>query len=182
MNEIFLVLAMLQTSPVAELPAPVEENDIVAEVEMAEEKPDPVTGEFAVDPYEQSNDNAGAKPFGSPSMANQFGGQSGIRKLTDRLVEISHNDPRISDIFKGQDLVRLRRTLFEQFCYILAAGCDYTGRDMRAAHANMGLERNDLNALVENLQRAMQEQTIPFAAQNRLLAKLAPMDRAVLQK
>lgn len=182
MNEIFLVLAMLQTSPVAELPAPVEENDIVAEVEMAEEKPDPVTGEFAVDPYEQSNDNAGAKPFGSPSMANQFGGQSGIRKLTDRLVEISHNDPRISDIFKGQDLVRLRRTLFEQFCYILAAGCDYTGRDMRAAHANMGLERNDLNALVENLQRAMREQTIPFAAQNRLLAKLAPMDRAVLQK
>ena len=182
MNEILLALVMVQASPELDLPTPLEEADVVADVEIAEEKPDPVTGEFAVDPYVQSNENAGARPFGSPSMANQFGGQAGIRKLTDRLVEISHDDPRISDIFKGQDLVRLRRTLFEQFCYILAAGCDYTGRDMRAAHANMGLKRNDLNALVENLQRAMQEQGIPFAAQNRLLAKLAPMDRAVLQK
>ena len=34
----------------------------------------------------------------------------------------------------------------------------------------------------ENLQTAMQEQHIPFAAQNRFLAKLAPMDRGVLQK
>jgi len=182
MNEILVVLVMLQTSPHLKQPAPVEETDVATEVVFVEEKPDPVTGEFAVDPYPQRNENAGAKPFASLSMANQFGGQSGIRSMTDRLVDISHNDPRISDIFKGQDIVRLRRTLFEQFCYILAAGCDYTGRDMRAAHANMGLERDDLNALVENLQRAMQERRIPFVAQNRLLAKLAPMDRAVLQK
>lgn len=182
MNELLLIFAMLQVSPEYEAPAPVEEAEVVEEVSFAEEKPDPVTGEFAVDPYTQSNENAGAKPFQSSSMAETFGGQAGIRILTDRLVEISHNDPRISDIFKGQDLVRLRRTLFEQFCYILSAGCDYTGRDMRAAHADMGLERDDLNALVENLQKAMQEQRIPFGAQNRLLAKLAPMERAVLQK
>ena len=179
MNGILLVLAMLQTSPDLEVPAPESAAEAVT---FSEEKPDPVTGEFAVDPYVQSNENAGAKPFAASSMANQFGGKLGIRKLTDRLVDISHNDPRISDIFKGQDTVRLRRTLFEQFCYILAAGCDYTGRSMRAAHSDMGLERDDLNALVENLQTAMQEHRIPFAAQNRLLAKLAPMDRAVLQK
>ena len=182
MNELLLVLALIQSSSELEPSTLVDEAAVVAELEMPEESPDPVTGEFAVDPYVQTNENAGAKPFASSSMANQFGGKSGIRKLTDRLVDISHIDPRISDIFKGQDIVRLRRTLFEQFCYILAAGCDYTGRDMRAAHANMGLERDDLNALVENLQAAMHEHHIPFAAQNRFLAKLAPMDRAVLQK
>ena len=79
-------------------------------------------------------------------------------------------------------MLQLRRTLFEQFCFLLGAGCDYTGRDMRAAHADMGLERDDLNALVENLQQAMREQRIAFSAQNRFLAKLAPMYRAVLQK
>lgn len=182
MNEIFLILAMLQTSPELEIAARVDETEVAAEANIPEEKPDPVTGEFAVDPYVQNNENAGARPFAASAMANQFGGQSGIRNMTNKLVEISLTDPRISDIFQGQDMVRLRRTLFEQFCFILAAGCNYTGRDMRAAHANMGLERDDLNALVENLQRAMQEQKIPFAAQNRLLAKLAPMERAVLQK
>lgn len=182
MNELLLVLALIQSSPELEPSPSIDEAVVAAEQEIPVEAPDPVTGEFAVDPYVQTNENAGGKPFASSSMANQFGGKSGIRKLTDRLLDISHLDPRISDIFRGQDTVRLRRTLFEQFCYILAAGCDYTGRDMRTAHADMGLERDDLNALVENLQMAMKEHRIPFAAQNRFLAKLAPMDRAVLQK
>jgi hemoglobin len=79
-------------------------------------------------------------------------------------------------------MVRLRRTLFEQFCFILNAGCDYTGRDMRAAHADMGVRMADMNALVENLQRAMREEGVPFAAQNRFLAKLAPMSGQVIER
>ena len=176
MNEILLALVLLQATPEAEPPALAEETQTV------EEKPDPITGEFAVDPYGQTNANAGAEPFASPGMADQFGGQSGIRELTDRLVELSLIDPRLSDIFKGHDLVRFRRVLFEQFCYILAAGCNYSGRDMRVAHADMALQRKDLNALVESLQLAMKERRIPFVIQNKLLAKLAPMDKAVLQK
>lgn len=79
-------------------------------------------------------------------------------------------------------MVRLKRTLSEQFCYLLAAGCDYSGRDMRTAHAQMGVTKADMNALVENLQAAMREAGVPFAAQNRLLAKLAPMSRDVVER
>jgi hemoglobin len=78
--------------------------------------------------------------------------------------------------------VRLRRTLFEQVCFILGAGCSYSGRDMKSAHKGLGTTRADLNALVENLQRAMRDSRVPFAAQNRLLAKLAPMDRQVTER
>lgn len=39
----------------------------------------------------------------------------------------------------------------------------------------------DLNALVENLQAAMREAGVPFAAQNLLLAKLAPMSGQVVE-
>ena len=147
-----------------------------------EEERDPVTGELPVDPYEQSNANAGARPVGGDNLAEQFGGQDGIHRLTDRLIEINLDDPRISDIFKGHDMVRLRRTLFEQFCYILNAGCDYSGKDMRASHQDMGLQIADMNALVENLQKAMRERHIAFASQNRLLAKLAPMKHDVLEE
>ena len=178
MNPIFISLLLLQAIPEVEG----ESTELSEQIEIIEEKPDPVTGEFAVDPYPQTNENAGAKPFGGANMSIQFGGKDGIRKITDRLVDLSIDDPRISEIFKGQDMVRLRRTLFEQFCYILAAGCDYSGRDMRSAHADMGLERKDLNALVEHLQRAMEEQDIAFSTQNKFLAKLAPMDADVLQK
>ncbi len=176
------LLLLIQTADTSAQPEQEQPVDWAAQFGFEEEKRDPVTGELPVAPYHQNNSNAGAEPVDSTALADQFGGQEGIRTLTDRLVVISEQDPRIGAIFQGHDIVRLRRTLFEQFCYILNAGCDYSGRDMRSTHQDMGLEINDLNALVENLQRAMREQDIPFASQNRLLAKLAPMKRDVLQQ
>lgn len=162
--------------------APAEAVDWDKEFGVEERVRDPQTGEFPVDPYQQSNANAGAEPFPSGKLASVFGGQPGIKALADRMVDLSESDPRISAIFISHDTVRLKRTLYEQFCYILGAGCEYSGRDMAAAHKDMGLRIADLNALVENLQIAMRERNIPFAAQNRLLSKLAPMSEQVLSR
>lgn len=139
-------------------------------------------GEEAVEPYRADPANAGARPFDGDAMARAFGGQEGIRRIVDRFVASNFDDPRIGEIFRNQDRARLRRVLFEQFCYILNAGCTYTGRDMKAAHRDMGVQQGDMNRLVENLQRAMAAQDVPFAAQNRFLAKLAPMRRDVVQR
>ena len=139
-------------------------------------------GEQAVDPYTQSNANAGARPMSDPALFNAFHGKDGVSRIVDSFVDRDVADPRISDIFKNQDLVRLRRTLKEQFCYLLDGGCDYTGRDMKNAHKDMGLQDADFNALVENLQKAMDKEGVPFRDQNRLLALLAPMHRDVVTK
>lgn len=145
-------------------------------------RPDPVTGEVPVKPYAMADANAGATPFGGSHMAQAFGGQPGIRRLADRLDALITTDPRIRGIFVATDNVRLRRMLYEQFCYILNAGCHYSGRDMREAHRQLGIMTRDMNALVEDLQRAMREDGIPFATQNRFLAKLAPMKHDVVTK
>ncbi len=160
--------------------APTDAVDWDKEFGVEERARDPQTGEFPVEAYEQGIDNAGAKPFPPGKLAAVFGGQPGIKAIADRTVSLSEADPRISAIFVSHDTVRLRRTLFEQFCFILGAGCSYSGRDMVAAHKGMGLRPADLNALVENLQQAMRERNIPFGAQNRLLSKLAPMSEHVL--
>ena len=139
-------------------------------------------GEEPVEPYRVDPVNAGAQPFGGDAMARSFGGQAGIRRIVDRFVASNFDDPRIGEIFANQDRVRLSRVLFEQFCYLLNAGCTYTGRDMRSAHHNMGVQQGDMNRLVENLQRAMAAEHVPFAAQNRFLAKLAPMRRDVVTR
>ncbi|VVT00031.1 Hemoglobin [Sphingomonas sp. EC-HK361] len=139
-------------------------------------------GEDPVDPYTQSNANAGATPFTGDSMWRAFREREGVARIVEGMVTRNLADPRISDIFKNQDLVRLRRTLNEQFCYILNGGCAYTGRTMRDAHKDMGIQTADMTALVENLQAAMRAEHVAFAAQNRFLAKLAPMRRDVLQR
>ena len=162
--------------------APDEDVDWDAEFGVEEVERDPVTGELPVEEYRQSDANAGATPFSGDGMARAFGGQDGIRRIADRLVALNLADPRIAAVFEGHDMVRLRRTLFEQFCYILNAGCTYTGRDMRSSHTGIGTTRGDMNALVENLQRAMREEGVSFRAQNRFLAKLAPMSGDVIER
>jgi len=51
---------------------------------------------------------------------------------------------------------------------------------MVEAHAAFKIERAHFSALVEVLQVAMDKRGIPFRAQNKLLAVLAPMHREVV--
>lgn len=139
-------------------------------------------GEAAVDPYVADSRHAGAVPFTGDGMAKAFGGQDGIRRIVDRFVAINFADPVIGEIFANHDKVRLKRTLFEQFCFILNAGCTYSGRDMASAHKDLGVQKADMNRLVETLQRAMSEEGVSFQAQNRFLSKLAPMRHDVIEK
>lgn len=139
-------------------------------------------GEEAVDPYTVDDRNAGATPFEGEGMAKAFHGQDGIRRIVARMVDTNFADPVIGEIFANQDKVRLKRTIFEQFCYILNAGCHYTGRDMETTHKDMGIQKADMNRLVEVLQRSMTAEGVSFQAQNRFLSKLAPMRNKVLQK
>lgn len=139
-------------------------------------------GEEPVDPYTQGNANAGAKPFEGTAMLDAFHGRAGIERIAEDLVERINADKRISAILEKQDMVRLRRLLKEQFCYILNGGCDYSGRTMKDAHKDLGIQNADMGALVEDLQAAMRKEGVPFFAQNRFLAKLAPMRRDTVER
>jgi len=183
MFSLIIALALSAAQDIAAAPE-AEADPAAAEAAPVPKEPerDPVTGELPVDPYEMSNANAGAGSFSGTGMRDAFHGQDGIRRIVNDMVDRSVADPRISEIFVAHDLVRLRRTLFEQFCYILNAGCDYSGRDMANSHKDLGLQVDDLNVLVEHLQAAMAAETISFAAQNRFLSKLAPMKRDVVTR
>jgi hemoglobin len=88
-------------------------------------------------------------------------------------------DPRTHAFFAEADQVSIKKHLVEQFCVILGGPCAYTGRDMQASHKGFDIDRAAFNALVEDLQLAMDARRIPFRAQNKLLAKLAPMHRDI---
>lgn len=139
-------------------------------------------GEEEVEPYTISDANAGATPVEGQDLLAAFHGREGISRIVDDLVEQVQQDPRLMEIFKASDFVRLRRTLKEQFCYILNGGCAYSGRDMKSVHADHGVTTAEFNALVELLQAAMTREGVAFSAQNRLLAKLAPMKREAVTR
>ncbi len=112
----------------------------------------------------------------------QFGGMPGMTALMDDFMIILLDDPRMRPFFEKVDHDRVKRQLAEQFCAILNGGCAYSGRDMKETHAAFAIDKADFNALVEDLQIAMGRRGIPFRAQNKLLALLAPMHREVINR
>ena len=70
--------------------------------------------------------------------------------------------------------------LGQQFCVVSGGGCVYTGLPMKLAHQDIDVSKGDFNALVEVLQASMDAQGVPFATQNQLLARLAPMHRDIV--
>lgn len=169
--------AALLASPTLAQDAEADEL-VIPPVVMSTEHPD----EEAVEPYEQSNAHAGTTPFEGTAMWEAFHGAEGVSRIVDAFVDRNVADPRIAGAFVSHDLVRIRRTLKEQFGYILGGPVTYTGRDMASSHRDLGLQAADMGALVENLQIAMSEEGVAFRAQNRFLAKLAPMRRDVVTR
>ncbi len=115
-------------------------------------------------------------------VLDEFGGHEGLRLLMDDFMVILLDDPRLGPVFELSDQQHVKDMLADQFCVILGGDCTYTGLDMVEAHAGLEVRHADFNALIESLQIAMDRRGIPTRAQNKLLAKLAPMHREVINR
>ena len=111
-----------------------------------------------------------------------FGGKAGLQSMVNDFMANLMADPRTRPFFAHVDRDHIKHELVDQFCVILDGPCTYTGASMAEAHKGLGISRADFNALVEDLQKAMTRHHVPFRAQNKLLAKLAPMHRVIIEK
>lgn len=116
------------------------------------------------------------------ALYGDLGGAAGIRRIVADLLPAVQADARIKASFDGVDLENLAAKLEEQFCDVSGGPCKYTGKDMRTIHEDLALNQAHFNALVEDLQSAMDRNGVPSRVQNRLLARLAPMQRDVVTK
>lgn len=114
------------------------------------------------------------------TLFQALGAKPGLEALMGVFVAGLKADGRIGAQFKDTKSSYLQEQLVDQFCVVSGGPCTYKGADMKTSHANMEITKNQFNALVEVLQVAMEKQGIPFATQNQLLARLAPMHRDVI--
>ncbi|MFT0622784.1 group I truncated hemoglobin [Ectopseudomonas guguanensis] len=111
-----------------------------------------------------------------------LGEEPGIVRIVEGMLLGSARDPRIARHFRDIDIERLREKLIEQLCFESGGPCVYTGDSMEESHKGLRLTPSDFNALVEHLQDAMDAEGVPTPAQNRLLARLAPMRGQVIDR
>ncbi|BEV16087.1 group 1 truncated hemoglobin [Herbaspirillum sp. DW155] len=116
------------------------------------------------------------------SLFRALGGLPVIERVVQDFMDTMLADARIRHTFDNSNLKRVQQKLVEQFCQLSGGGCVYTGDPMREVHQGLKLTNADFNALVEDLQLAMDKNGIASRTQNRLLALLAPMQRETVTR
>ena len=116
------------------------------------------------------------------ALFETFGGREGLTKIMDDVMPRWLQNPRTRPFFESSDQERIKLQLVEQFCVIMKGPCEYSGRTMAESHRGMNVDEGAFYALVEELQRSLNAMDVPFAAQNRLIAALAPMHRDIIDK
>lgn len=111
-----------------------------------------------------------------------FGEKAGLVKVVDDTMTNLLMDERTKPFFEKADQVRIKEKLVEQFCVELGGPCTYTGQSMKRSHKGQDITSGHFYALVEALQKAMNKNKVPQRAQNKLLAKLAPMHKDIITK
>ena len=115
------------------------------------------------------------------ALYNDLGGQAGIEALVETLLFRVSDDARIAHHFKDVNIINLNDRLVEFLCVQSGGPCTYAGKEMVEAHKHVKIAEADFNALVEDLMWAMDQRGLSRRTQNRLLQRLAAMQRDVVR-
>ena len=120
-------------------------------------------------------------PSKSATLYDDLGGNEGLEAIVQRSFHYTLQDERIADKWENSNVERVQKILVQQLCDIADGPCTYTGQSMARVHSGLGLTSFHFNALVENFQKSMDDNKIPYRTQNRLLARLASMHDDVVK-
>jgi hemoglobin len=129
--------------------------------------------------------NASAQP--PKSLYDRLGGRTAIVAVVDDFVANCAGDTRINKFFAAtaadkNRLATFKTNLVDQICEASGGPCKYTGKDMKSAHAGMGISNADFNALVEDLTKSLDKFKVGKADKDQLLGVLGPMRPQIVEK
>jgi hemoglobin len=130
------------------------------------------------------DENPCANPCGDDEkpLFDRLGGKDAITAVVDDFVANVVADDRINKYFAKADPAKLKEHLVNQICEASGGPCKYEGKDMKAAHAGMGITDEDFNALVEDLKKALDKHNVGAEEQEALLGALAPMKGDIVEE
>jgi hemoglobin len=97
------------------------------------------------------------EPSAAVSDYQRVGGGPVVRAVVDRFYELVLGDRRLAGFFGDSDLTSLKRHQALLITQVLGGPTNYAGRDLREAHAGLGIRRGDFSLVVMYLAQALKE-------------------------
>jgi hemoglobin len=128
-----------------------------------------------------------AQTAAKKTLYDSLGGRAAIVKVVDDFVSNCAADARINSFFAAtakdpKRMAAFKTNLVNQICEASGGPCKYTGKDMKTAHAGMGISNTHFDALVEDLQKTLDKFKVAAADQKTLLGVLGPMRSQIVER
>jgi len=124
----------------------------------------------------------GLPAWADDTLYARLGERPGIERIVDNVAVLWLDDARIKQEFDNINMNHLKARLVDQLCQVADGPCRYKGRSMAASHKGLKLSQPKFNAVAEDLQTAMGQAGVSYWTQNRLIARLAPMQRDIVTR
>lgn len=116
-----------------------------------------------------------------PSLYDRLGGTPAITAVVGDFLAAVGTDERVKHQPPAERVPALNTMLVDMVCQATGGPCVYTGRDMKAAHAGMGISHAEFDAVVDDLIQTLNKYEVPEREQQELLALLAPLRNDVVE-
>ena len=119
------------------------------------------------------------------SLYVRLGGYDAIAAVTDDFVGRLATDPTLSRFFVGHStdsLHKIRQHVVEFLCMATGGSCVYMGRDMKTAHAGMGITGADWDIAVKALVATLDKFKVPAQEKGEVLAAVSGLKKDIVEK
>ena len=129
--------------------------------------------------------SAGVTAQKADSLYKRLGGYDAIAAVTDDFIGRLASDPSLGKFFAGHSndsKQRIRQHIVDFLCSATGGPCVYKGRDMKTAHAGLGLTEADWNAGVKHLVATLDKFKVPQKEKDDLLAAASGLKKDIVEK
>jgi hemoglobin len=118
---------------------------------------------------------------GTLSDYEVIGGGPAVSAVVNDFYERVLGDPQLAPYFEGVDMSRLKRHQVLLVTKVLGGPDNYNGRPLDEAHAGLGIDSDDFNAVVGHLAGAMKDAGVPDDIIGRAGAAVAATEPAIVE-
>ena len=119
------------------------------------------------------------------TLYRRLRGYDVIAAVIDDFLSRFGNDPRFARFSGGRSLdsrQRSRQLLVDQICSLAGGPCMYTGRDMKTAHAGLGITEAEWQATLQCVSTALEKYGVALREKEEFLAIFQGYKNDIVEK
>jgi len=120
-----------------------------------------------------------------PTLYKRLGGYDALAAVTDDFLGRLATDQQFGRFFVGHSadsIKRIRQLIVDQLCAATGGPCVYTGRDMKTAHAGLGITNQDWDGSVKLLVATLDKFNVPAKEKDEVLGAIGGLKKDIVDK